>query len=248
MKNHLKLLLFLIIPLFLSGQTKPVKITIVSITSIDSIPEERKFTIQYSIENTSNEEVSFFLQPEKLFPAHSNALGTGIFYKLFQEKEELIINGVFTTKKFKTLEGFPDFSKITNEKEREEAMQKFFIEKMKPETDSIQKLIKNGMPSNEAYKQSASKTLMNSIFVLKPKETKTYSAVWYWDKKRYFKHDEFEYYLNEKANFYIQLNLFLMKEQYKDKLSVTDYEKLLKIPNFIKGVIQSEKVEINFKE
>jgi uncharacterized protein YoaH (UPF0181 family) len=175
-------------------------------------------------------------------------MGTNIFYKLFQGNETLIIDGVFTNKKLVTVEGLPDFSKITNEKQREEAMQKFFEEKMKPATDSIQKLITNGMPSNEAYKQSASKRLMRSIFTLQPKETQTYTTIWYWDKKRYFKRDEFEYYLNEKGTFYFQMYLFLMKEQYQNKLTKVDYEAIMKMPNFIKGIFQSEKVEINFAE
>jgi hypothetical protein len=239
---------FLLLPMFFFGQTKPVKINILSVTSIDSIPEERKFTIDYSIENTTDKVISFFLEPEKLFAAHSNAMGTAVFYKLFQGNEELIINGVFSTKKFKTIEGFPDFSKITNEKEREEATKKYFEEYMKKERDSIRKYT-TILTSNEiGSKIRNSKQLLNSIYTLKPKETKTYSTIWYWDKQRYFKRDEYEYYLDEKGTFYIQFYLFLMKEQYQNKLIAIDYETLMKTPNFIKGVFQSEKVEINFKE
>ena len=244
----MKYIYFLLLPLILFGHNKPIKIKIVSITSIDSIPEERKFTIKYSIENTTDKEISFFLQPEKLFAAHSNAMGTGVFYKLFQGKDELIINGVFSNKKFKTIEGFPDFSNITNEKEREEAAKKYFEKYMKNENDSIRKY-STILTSNElGHKIRNSKQLLNSIYTLQPKETKTYSTIWYWDKKRYFKRDEFEYYLNEKGIFYLQFYLFLIKEQYREKLIAIDYETLMKIPNFIKGIYQSEKVEINFKE
>lgn len=246
--TKLNYIYFLFLPMLFFGQTKPVKINIISVTSIDSIPEERKFTINYSIENTTDKEISFFLQPEKLIPAHSNAMGTNVFYKLFQGKDELIIDGVFSTKKFLSFEGFPDFSHITNEKEREEAAKKYFDEYMKKENDSIRKYT-TVLTSNEiGYKIKNSKQLLNSIYTLKPKETKTYSIIWYWDKKRYFKRDEFEYYLDEKGTFYIQFYLFLMKEQYRDKLIAIDYETLLKIPNFIKGVFQSEKEEINFKK
>lgn len=244
----LKFIYFLLLPILIFGQTKPIKINILSVKSFDSIPEERKFTINYSIENTTDKEISFFLEPEKLFPAHSNAMGTGVFYKLFQGNDELIINGVFSTKKFKTLEGFPDFSKITNDKELEAATKKFFEAYMKKEKE-IKKIDSiNGVASEIGAKQRMSNQLINSIFSLNPKETKTYSVVWYWDKKRYFKRDEFEYYLDEKGTFNIQFYLFLMKEQYQNKLTPIDYEELLKIPNFIKGVFESEKVEINFKE
>lgn len=231
--NNLRFLL-LLLPILFFGQNKPIKINIISVTSIDSIPEERKFTINYSIENTTDKEISFFLEPEKLFPAHSNAMGTGVFYKLFQENEELIINGVFTSNR--TIKSFnlPDFSSIKDEKEKEKAFKEFFEERMKSQNDSI--------------KKNSSKSLLNSIYHLKSKETKTYSIVWYWDKKRYFKRDEFEYYLDEKGTFYIQFYLFLMKEQYENKMTKEDYETLMKIPNFIKGVYQSEKVEINFRE
>ena len=43
------------------GQNPPIAIRIDAITSLDSIPNERKFTINYSIENLTNKEVSFFL-------------------------------------------------------------------------------------------------------------------------------------------------------------------------------------------
>ncbi|MGV9003312.1 hypothetical protein [Flavobacterium sp.] len=245
--KHLKHLFF-ILPVLFFGQNKSLNINIVSVTSVDSIPEERKFTIRYSIENTTDIEVSFFLEPERLFPAHSNAMATGIFYKLFQEKEELIINGIFLNKKFKKIDGFPDFSKFSTDDEREKAMQNYMEEYMKKENDSIQKFTKNGVTEIEAHKIKSSSTLLKVVYSLKPKETKTYSTEWYWDKKRYFKRDEFEYYLNEKSSFYLQFYLFLMKEQYQNKLTTADYEKLMKIPNFLKGVYQSEKVEINLKE
>lgn len=244
----MKYFFFLLFPMLFFGQNKPLKINIVSITSVDSISEERKFTIRYSIENTTDKEVSFFLEPEKLFPAHSNAMATGIFYKLFQEKDELIINGIFSNKKFKNIDGFPDFSKLSNDAEREKAMRKYIEEYMKKESDSIEKLTKNGVTEIEAHKIRASTSLLKALCTLKPKETKTYITEWYWDKKRYFKRDEFEYYLNEKSTFYVQFYLFLMKEQYQNKLTTTDYETLMKIPDFIKGVYQSEKVEINLKE
>ena len=246
--NSMKYYFLLLIPIIFFGQNKPLKINIVSLTSIDSIPEERKFTIRYSVENTTDKEVRFFLEPEKLFPAHSNAMATGIFYKLFQEKEELIINGIFSNKKFRSIDGFPDFSKFPNDAERENAMRKYFDEYIKKENDSIQKLTKNGATEFEILRNTTSSTLLKTTYTLQPKETKTYITEWYWDKRRYFKRDEFEYFLNEKATFYLQFYLFLMKEQYQDKLTTTDYETLMKIPNFIKGVYQSEKVEINLKE
>lgn len=246
--SKFKHLFFLLLPILFFGQTKPVKINIVSVTSIDSIPEERKFTVNYSVENTTDKEISFFLEPEKLFAAHSNAMGTGVFYKLFQGNEELIINGVFTTNRTRKTFNLPDFSSIKDKKEREKAFRDFFEEQIKLQNDSIQKNIENGMSKDDAYRQRPSNTIMNSIYTLQPKETKTYTANWFWDKKRYFKRDEFEYYLDEKGTFYIQMYLFLMKEQYQNKLTKDDYETLMKMPNFIKGVFQSEKVEINFKE
>ena len=244
----MKYFFFLLFPILFFGQNKPLKINIVSITSLDSIPEERKFTIRYSVENTTNKEVAFFLEPEKLFPAHSNAMAMGIFYKLFQEKEELIINGIFSNKKFRKIDGFPDFSKLSTDAEREKAVRNYIEEYMKKENDSIEKLAKKGVTQIEAHKIRASSSLLKAVCTLKPKETKTYSTEWYWDKQRYFKRDEFEYFLNEKATFYLQFYLFLMKEQYQDKLTKAEYETLMKIPNFIKGVYQSEKVEINLKE
>jgi hypothetical protein len=246
--TKLNYLYFLLIPIVFFGQNKPIKINLLSVTSTDSIPDERKFIVNYSIENTTDKEISFFLNPEKLFPAHTNPMGTGVFYKLFQGNDELIINGVFYTKNFKSIDGFPDYSKITNEKELEEATKKFFEAYMKKQKEKEKLDSINGVSPEIGTKQRMSNELMSAVFTLKPNETKTYSTTWYWDKKRYFKRDEYEYYLDEKGTFYVQFFLFLMKEQYQSKLTYEDYEKLLKIPNFIKGIYQSEKVEINFRE
>jgi hypothetical protein len=76
---HLKYLFIIFIPTIFFGQNKPIKLHVLSVTSTDSIVEERKFTIQYALENTTNQVVSFFLQPANYF-RHILTLWEQIFF------------------------------------------------------------------------------------------------------------------------------------------------------------------------
>ena len=64
----MKYFLFVLISFTTLAQNSAIKIEIDSITSLDSIPTERKFTINYHIENLTDNDVSFFLNPNKLIP------------------------------------------------------------------------------------------------------------------------------------------------------------------------------------
>jgi hypothetical protein len=57
-----------------------------------------------------------------------------------------------------------------------------------------------------------------------------------------------EYYINEKSNCSIELYIVLLKEEFKERLIDSDYNKIINTPNFIKGWFNSNKNEINFKD
>jgi hypothetical protein len=89
---------------------------------------------------------------------------------------------------------------------------------------------------------------MNSIFVLKPNETKQFVQQINWDKKRYIKSHDLEYYFDENHKYFLELELTLMKSEFQDRLTKEELEAIMKNENFIKGNYKSNKVEINFKE
>jgi hypothetical protein len=92
------------------------------------------------------------------------------------------------------------------------------------------------------------RALLDAVFTLKPKEKKQFTQKIYWNKIRYTKNDELEYYLDENSLYCLQIELVLMKKQYKDRLTQKELEPILNNPNFIEGYFHSNKMEINFKE
>jgi hypothetical protein len=87
---------------------------------------------------------------------------------------------------------------------------------------------------------------MHDLFSLNPKEVKKIHRAFSWNKERYHKLDEHEYYIAENKHHYIKIFVTLLKEHYKDQLTATDFDKIMTDPNFIKGVFISNKMEINF--
>ena len=69
-----------------------------------------------------------------------------------------------------------------------------------------------------------------------------------WNKKRYYKIDDNEYYLNENDKFEIELSLYLDKTNRKNSLSPEEFSKINSDGNFIQGTFTSNKMEVNFKE
>ncbi|MDI5948730.1 hypothetical protein QLS97_03625 [Flavobacterium sp. LB2P87] len=97
-------------------------------------------------------------------------------------------------------------------------------------------------------KMQITQNILNSIIKLNPKEIKKISATLNWDKNRYSQYFDIEYYLNEKATHYFDLCINLMKEEFKEKVSSEDFKRIIEDKTIIKGWIQSDKMEINFKE
>ena len=92
------------------------------------------------------------------------------------------------------------------------------------------------------------KTIKSSIITLKPKETTSYTKTLYWDKKRYFKIENNEFYLDEIKPHYIEFTITLTDNDFKKNLYSKNSEELLKNLKFIKGWFTSNKMKINFRE
>lgn len=234
---------FLLFTTISFAQNNPIDLKIDSITSIDSIPSERKFTINYHIENLTDRDISFFFNPKILIPNQSASMSKEISYKLFQKDEVLNINGIFMTKKMKNFSTL--IGKISNQKEKDSIILKFMKDEMGMD---MKKDIEEARKDENYFLKRTNKELLESIFKLNPHQKITFTKTLIWNKKRYYKIEEDEYYINEDMPHYFELTLNLMKEQFKEKLLPENYEKIIKNPYFINGWIISNKMEINFGE
>jgi len=226
------------------GQNAPIELKIDSITTLDSIPEERHFMITYHIENLTNKEVSFFMNPKELIPNSRASLSRKISYKVYENNNYLDIGNLFVD--LRSREFDKSFSNAKTAEEKNQIMNKFLNkEVMIDSNDSLKNLSKDKLAFFEKIKANA---LMNTIFTLKSNEKKSFSKKLIWNKKRYIKIDDNEYYIDENTPHFIELSMNLMKEEYQNQLEPEDYEKIQKNQNFIKGWFTSNKMEINFKE
>jgi hypothetical protein len=240
--KHIYILFFTISSL---AQNQPIKIDINSITDIDSL-SFRKYTIHYSIKNTTGDRISFFLNPDNVIAGSGGSMRTDVSATLFQENEELPMHTILSSKS-KNRELPAGFENLPEGKEKNAILKKYLKEVLNFDIDmEIEEIKKN---DNETFRlKKSSERLMQSLMTLDPFETKQYFKIFYWDKKRYYKNNEFEYYINEKSNCFLELYIVLLKEEFKEKLTENDLSMITNTPNFIKGWFTSNKVEINFRE
>jgi hypothetical protein len=217
---------FLLIPSMLQSQQLSVRID--SIATDDSNSKERKFTIYYNISNLSDEKISFFLKPDALTNSVRSSGTNTPCYIIYSEDEVMNVSGILRTK----INAEDEVTEI--KREHEKNLKKI----MAAPKDSI----------DEYIQKNTSDRLLQDIFSLNPKEVKKISHVFSWNKERYHKLDDHEYYIDENKRHYIKIFVTLPKEQYKDQLMAAEFEKIMTDPNFIKGAFVSNKMEINFNE
>lgn len=227
--------LLLLIVFSLSAQNNPIEIKIDSITSKDSSEFlDREFTINYHIENLANNEVSFFLNANNFIPSTFSSMKYATTYSLFQNENRIDASQIIKGKR----------TPFQSDNSKKKALIPF----MNKNQDSIKLEIKKIKSDSLYFWKIANKALLNAVFTLKPKEKKQFTQKIYWNKIRYTKNDELEYYLDEKSLYSLQIELTLMKKEFGDRLTPKELETILNNPNFIKGYFYSDKVAINFKE
>ena len=212
------------------AQDTALAITIDSIISSDSTPNERKFIIIYHIQNLTNKPISFILNTNAIQPNATSSMSYSPAYRLYQGDEIINTVSIFNTK---------------TEKEK--------LGKIKKDIDFRGSVAKNNSKTNlydyiGKRKNQISQNIRNSIIKLGPKEIKNFSKTLDWDKNRYSEYFDNEYYLDEKETHYFDLSINLMKEEFKERVSSEDYKKIIEDKTIIKGWAQSNKMKINFKE
>lgn len=221
-----KYLFFLLFPISLFSQTKPLSFELDAITHADSTASERIYTLEYHITNKSDKAVSFVLDAEKLIPINGGSQSHKMYFKIFENEKEVDMDHIFDNKFKREM----IFSKRYEDKTQEE------IEKISHEE------------SMEYFRKQISESIMSSIIRLKPNEIKKFKAKLYWNRERYRKQGDIEYYINETGPYFIELSFNLMTDEFENKLSPEEFQTIRSDQSFIKGWYTSNKMEINFKE
>lgn len=244
----MRIFLFVIFCSFLAfAQNPKLEVKINSITSFPVHNAATEYHINYQIENKTANELSFFLIPNALIANSASSLTLFPVYKIYQ-------NGVFENMdgpffEYETEDDL-EYSKIEN-KESEEAknlLKKIQISQGTIAMDNYKKYKENGGESDDFRWIYYRQRLLNSIVTLKPNETKTFTIKTLWNKNRYIKNDDLEFYLDENNTIEIELILDLKTNLFQDQLTEEDLQKINKNPNFIRGQFTSNKMKIEFKD
>lgn len=208
------------------SQTKPLALKIDSIKTSEDVDNNREFIISYHISNLSTKAVSFVLNTKSVIPMGAGSLRPNPYYKLYEKDKSFDAMGIFFSKNVEL-----SFSS-------EEAFKKY--------QDSIATALKN-KTAEQLFIEKKSRIASN-IKKLEPNETLSLQVKLYWNKERYFRNDELEYYIEEKEPYYFELAINLMKEELLLDFSEAERNEFLKDKDLTKGWYTSNKVPIDFSE
>lgn len=228
------------------AQNPKLEVSINSITNQDISNSKREYQIHYQIENKTNNELSFFLLPNALIANVASSLTLYPVYKMY-------LNGIF-----EDMDG-PFFEYETenelklaklDDKNSEEA--KVLLKRIQTVNSIIasnyrENYQKNGGDKTDYKWIYQNQKLLNNIITLKPNETKLFTIKTLWNKNRFIKNEDLEFYLDSNNKIEIELILELKTNLFKDQLSDSDLEKINANPNFISGTFTSNKMELNFE-
>ena len=211
---------FILFSIAAFSQNKLIELKIDSIITDNSNPKERKFTVNYHIKNLTENPVTFILNTKSIIPFSSGSSKYIPYYKLFEENTSIDIhvfnNGI--NKKF-------DLNSYLNSRK-----------------DATGKPIENYL---EKIQKKNNETLVNSITKIDASESKKYAITLFWNKERYQKQDESEYYLDENRKHYFEISIHLMKEELKEQFTAEQFKNITEDKTLIKGWFTSNKTEID---
>ncbi len=239
-----RLIFFLFFSISIYGQQNILEMKIDSIKTDDSNPKERQFTINYHIENLSNNSVSIYLQSNKITPNAVASMSLNTIYKIYKDKDFINIAGVFENYQ----DPIDEKSNLLIDPEYYNKLiikSGFTISKL----DSVfKKYNENKEIIIDDFDLPNTSKLNDLKVMFSPKETKNFSVKCSWNKKRYFKNGDEEYYLDEKSDYFIEFVLVLSVEKLKNRLKPEDFELLKNDKTYVNGVFTSNKIKIDFEE
>ncbi len=229
------------------SQTRFLDVKIDTITFDDSNLKNRKYNINYHIENLTNNEISFFLIPNTLIANAASSMTLFPIYKIYVNGIFIALDGPFMEKYGidweNVLQGYKDY----NSAEAKELIKKTIDDFKTKKKLIVDNYKKNGGTSTDEKWILQNDNLLKSKITLKPKEIKLLVIKTNWDKERYSKQDDLEYYLDDKDHYDFELIIDLKKIAFKNQLSSEYFSKIETDKNFIEGIFTSNKMEIDFK-
>ena len=225
------------------AQDENLAIKIENIVTNNTNPKEQHFTINYSIENLTNKEVSFYLQSDKIIPNSiaSNSLKT--VYKIYENDVFIDTDGVFE----KYWDAAAEQNKaLTDPEYYIKLAKKYELFRKKDSIATIDHKNKDTIDDELDY--FSNPKIKNLKVVLKPKEIKKYAVKCSWNKKRYSTNGDNEYYLNEKLDYSIAFMLVLSIEKLKNQVTEKEFQALKNDKTIVNGVFISNKVKIIFED
>ncbi|WP_298136649.1 hypothetical protein [Flavobacterium sp.] len=234
----IRIFLFLIYSSLSFGQ-KPLEIIIDSIQTSDSISDVRKFTVNYHIQNTTNKEVMFINCAFPLTNFYPDVTKLNVFSVIVENNKYIRLNILH-----KDISYLRHLDSLANA-ESAEAKAKIilaYIKNRSRDTTKMKSEVEKRKKINDfEYVKSA-------IQIFQPKEIRSFTETLYWNKKRYYKVDDLEYYIDEKEPYYLELSMVFFKKEFQYFFEEEHFKKMINNPNFLEGHIISNKVEMNFKE
>lgn len=202
----------------LSANAQKLDLKIDSIAVNDDDVAERVFVVHYHLENLTNENLRFFLDTTTIVPSTGGSGTNFPFYKMYENDTFLEIGNVFSG---------------SNRSE-------FNFEEMN--VDSLIATFQKKIESMQSQKQS----ILDKMITMTPREIKKFSIDFYWNRNRYYQNQDTEYYLEEKAQHFIEITAVLQKNSYKKVLPEAFFSEITADPYFIEGVFTSNKYQLDF--
>lgn len=241
----MKILFFLFFTSIAFSQ-KPISVKILSIKTENVDAKNASYIINYEIKNNTNNAVSFFLNPNTLIANAASSMTLFAVYKLYINNEATKLDGPFFEKDGidwrEKLKSFKNY----NSEEAKAFIKKTFEEFEKEQNKIVENYTKNGGKNTDKAWILKNQKLLESKITIEPNETKLFTIVTHWNRERYFKQDDLEYYLTENDKYEFELTLSLQKDNLKSQLSNEEYQKIEKDPNFLQGDFTSNKAAIYF--
>ncbi len=222
----MKFIICLLFSITVFSQTKPIEIKIDSLTSSNTDDGRRSFTLQYHITNLTEKPISFVLNTTSIIPIGAGSLSPRPYYKVYENEASIDVSGIFTGER--KIRSFKDEAELNRYR------------------DSLMNYRKSKTP--EEISQLKKEYFLENIQKLAPKETKHFTTVLAWNKKRYHKNDVIEYYIEEKEKHFFELHINLMVEELLSNFTEEEKKEVLKDKVLTKGWFTSNKVEIDLSE
>lgn len=201
---RITVLLFLFSPIIFA-QNQIIDLKIDSITASDSIANERKYTINYHIENLTQKKISFLLDTDNndtITGVNTNSITPNLY------QDNTAVKDFFFTKNYDYLSYINIIKRIRNSKtvEEEEAIiNDLEFKKLKIHPICFERIVEKRAPDYKKLRLFENNTIYKTLKTLEPKEIQYYQLILYWNKERYFRSKENEYYLEANSNYTIEL-------------------------------------------